>query len=61
MNKFGDFKEVADHKFEIIPCPYEQTTTYGQGTKLGPAAILEASQELEFYDDEFGFDPSMFV
>ncbi|MBT6842445.1 MAG: agmatinase family protein [Candidatus Melainabacteria bacterium] len=58
MSKFGDFKVVADHKFEIIPCPYEQTTTYGQGTKLGPAAILAASQELEFFDDEFGFDPS---
>ncbi|MDA0771373.1 MAG: agmatinase family protein [Cyanobacteria bacterium] len=58
MNKFGDFEVVADHKFEIIPCPYEQTTTYGQGTSLGPAAILAASQELEFYDDEFRLDPS---
>lgn len=37
--------EVA--KFYIIPCPLEQTVSYGQGAKNGPAAILEASQELE--------------
>lgn len=58
MKSFGDFKVNGKHDFEIIPCPYEKTTTYGNGTDLGPAAIIEASQELEFYDDEFGFDPS---
>lgn len=58
MKQFGDFEIKNDCKFEIIPCPYEKTTTYGNGTDKGPEAILEASQELEFYDDEFDLDPS---
>ena len=34
-------------KFQIIPCPMEKTVSYGRGTADGPAAIIEASQELE--------------
>ncbi|MDD9898066.1 MAG: agmatinase family protein, partial [Candidatus Melainabacteria bacterium] len=56
--QFGDFDYKEEYQFEIIPCPYEQTTTYGKGTAGGPAAVIEASQELEFYDDEFNLDPS---
>lgn len=40
----------ADARFHVIPCPLEQTVSYGAGTRLGPAAILEASQHLETYD-----------
>lgn len=36
----------------IIPCPYEATTVYGQGTKNGPKALLEASKRIELFDDE---------
>jgi agmatinase len=36
----------------IIPCPYEETTSYGKGAKNGPKAILEASQHVELFDDE---------
>jgi len=36
----------------ILPVPYEATTTYRQGCKYGPEAILEASQQVEYYDDE---------
>ena len=35
----------------VIPVPYEATTTYKSGTALGPAAILAASQHVEFYDE----------
>lgn len=35
----------------VIPVPYEATTTYKTGTASGPAAILEASQQVEFYDE----------
>lgn len=44
-------------KFVVIPCPHEATTSYGQGTKKGPSAILRASQEVEWFDDELGFEP----
>ena len=36
--------------FHIIPAPYEKTVSYGSGTAKGPAAILEASHQLEAYD-----------
>ena len=36
----------------ILPIPYEQTVSYGAGTKNGPKAILEASHYVEFYDEE---------
>lgn len=34
-------------KFRVIPVPLERTVSYGAGTAGGPAAILEASVELE--------------
>ncbi len=37
----------------ILPIPYEATTTYRRGCENGPAAILEASQQVEVYDEEF--------
>jgi agmatinase len=36
--------------FHVIPVPLEQSVSYGRGTKDGPAAILEASQQLEAWD-----------
>lgn len=40
----------SDALFHIIPVPLEQTVSYGGGTAGGPAAILEASQQLERWD-----------
>jgi len=37
----------------IVSAPYEHTVSYGGGTRLGPAGIIEASAFVEFYDDEF--------
>jgi agmatinase len=36
--------------FHVIPVPLEQSVSYGKGTKDGPSAILEASQQLEAWD-----------
>jgi agmatinase len=36
----------------ILPIPYEATTTYRKGCENGPDAVLEASQQLEAYDEE---------
>ncbi len=38
--------------FHVIPVPYEKTVSYGKGTELGPAAILDASRYLEVYDGQ---------
>jgi agmatinase len=42
----------------IIPVPFEETVSYGGGTRNGPAAILTASHYLESYDLELGYEPS---
>jgi agmatinase len=47
-----------DARFVIVPVPYERTTSYGKGTANGPAAILEASQQVELYDDELRSEPA---
>ena len=39
-------------KTVILPIPYEKTTTYRQGCQNGPEAIIEASDQLEAYDEE---------
>jgi agmatinase len=41
----------------IFPVPLERTTTYEQGTRNGPAAILAASRNMELYDEELEVEP----
>ena len=36
----------------ILPVPYEHTTSYGKGTASGPASVLDASGQVELYDEE---------
>ncbi|RMF86611.1 MAG: agmatinase [Nitrospinota bacterium] len=40
----------------ILPVPYEQTTSYRGGTREGPAAIIEASRNMELYDEELAYE-----
>ena len=49
--------EFGDARVIILPVPYEGTVTYGQGTRNGPQAIIDASKHVEFYDDELDFEP----
>lgn len=57
MKNFGGDEVVYSYdesKVIIIPVPYDATSTYIKGADKGPAAILEASPALEFYDIETG-------
>ncbi|WP_396587946.1 agmatinase [Bermanella sp. R86510] len=36
--------------FAVLPVPYEKTVSYGGGTRMGPSAIIEASEQLETWD-----------
>lgn len=40
----------------ILPIPYEATTTYRNGCENGPDAILEASGQVEYYDEELDWE-----
>ena len=42
--------DYADSGIVIIPVPYDETSTWIKGSDKGPAAIIEASANLEFYD-----------
>jgi len=51
----GNFLGLPENENEpdiiIASIPYELTTSYGQGTENGPAACIEASTQVELYDD----------
>jgi agmatinase len=52
-----NLSEPASSRGWLLPVPYESTTSYGAGTREGPAAILAASRQVELYDHEFGEEP----
>ncbi len=41
----------------ILPVPHEQTVTYKAGTANGPEAILAASEQLEFFEEDMAWCP----
>jgi agmatinase len=61
MSDFGDFddkfREADSAKVVLLPVPYDGTSTYIKGADRGPAAILEASYQLENYDIETDNEP----
>ncbi len=54
----ADRSAFETSQFVVLPVPYEQTTTFGRGTKAGPESILRASRELELWDDDLGVEPA---
>jgi agmatinase len=55
MNFGGIEDSLASYEsaaFVVIPVPYDLTSTYQPGSRKGPAAILDASSNMELYDDE---------
>jgi agmatinase len=42
--------KLEQAKFHVLPIPYEHSVSYGGGTALGPASIIEASEQLEIWD-----------
>jgi agmatinase len=53
----SELSEFRKSEFVVLPVPYEQTTTYGTGTRHGPSALIAASQEVETFDQELEFEP----
>jgi agmatinase len=48
----ADEGATAEAPYQILPVPFEQTVSYGRGCARGPEAILQASQEVELFDEE---------
>lgn len=41
----------------ILPVPLERTVSFKPGTALAPAAILNTTDQLEFYEEDAGWSP----
>jgi len=41
----------------VLPAPYEHTSSYILGSDRGPSAIIEASQQVELYDETLHYEP----
>src|SRR5690606_22635696 len=39
----------------LLPVPFEGTVSYGKGTASAPAEILNASEQIEIWDEELDF------
>lgn len=43
---------LREATFVVVPVPYDLTSTYQPGSRRGPMAILEASTNMELYDED---------
>jgi len=55
LDETGLSPETADAL--IQPIPYDSTTSFQPGTRFGPEAILQASSQVELWDEELGWEP----
>ncbi|MEC8894921.1 MAG: agmatinase [Planctomycetota bacterium] len=57
-NGFLDLPDKGPENADLVllPLPFEGTVSYGKGTAGGHAAILEASRQVETWDEETDFD-----
>ncbi len=46
--------DFATSNVLIWPVPFEKTVSYGAGTRQGPRSIIDASRNIELYDEEIG-------
>lgn len=53
-----DLSSYDSAKAVVWPIPYDLTLSYMGGARMGPAAIIAASRQVETYDHELGLDPS---
>lgn len=47
---------VRDPRIVLLPVPYDSTTSYRPGSRDAPAAIIEASRNMETYDETVDID-----
>jgi len=51
--------DAARSRVVVLPVPYEASTTFLRGTAGGPAAVLAASTQVEFFDETERDEPCM--
>src|SRR5713101_8655563 len=48
----AEFSSLENSRILVWPISYEGTVSYGGGTGKGAAAIIDASRNMELYDEE---------
>ena len=51
-----EFSALETSRIVVLPIPYDRTTSYMPGARFGPRAVMDASRNLETYDDELDLD-----
>jgi len=51
---FGLPHSPSEAAVVVLPVPFDATTSYRPGTARGPAAVLEASRQVDLWDREYG-------
>jgi agmatinase len=56
------FKE-SEAKVVYLPIPWDVTTSYQAGTSMGPGAIMQASEQIDFFDLDYvdAFQTGLFM
>lgn len=52
-----ELSAYASARAAVFGMPFGASVSYGRGAENGPAAIMEASQQVELFDHELGFNP----
>ena len=52
--RLSDYARAA---YAVLPVPYDGTASYRKGARDGPAAILAASQQVEWFDEQLQREP----
>lgn len=59
ISKYKNFLDIPPElsgyeksQVAVLPIPFEKSVSYGGGTALGPSAIIKASSQVEWYDEE---------
>ncbi len=55
LDETGILPEQAD--VLIQPIPYDSTTSFQPGTRFGPEAVLQASRQVELWDETWQWEP----
>ncbi len=53
----GQHSDYQEAQVVVIPFGLEASVSYGGGTSLGPQAMIDASQEVELFDEAFWCEP----
>src|SRR5688572_3699329 len=56
LNLSDDDASLERARYVLQPVPYDRTVTYKKGAARAPQAILEASTQLELWDEETGVE-----